>query len=68
MSRYEPTIDDQEEQRLAQIENEVERTSRKVFKDVEFLGIKDEYFDEQPKTFNDMIERQHGTTTKSTEL
>lgn len=27
-------------------ENEVERASKKIFRDFEFIGIKDEYFDE----------------------
>lgn len=56
------SIDEQESLRLAQIENENERHNQKAFRDYEFMGIKDEYFDEPTPEVNS------GTESKNTEL
>jgi hypothetical protein len=59
------TIEEQEERRLAQIENEAQRHDAKAFRDFEFMGIKDEYFDD---TYTRETEFKHGTETKDTKL
>ena len=49
------SIDEQEEKRLEKIEQENQRASAKVFRDVEFLGIRDEYFGDSRCTCGGVI-------------